>query len=324
MILPLGSDNKRYISVLMADQNAEISYIVAADPNITPGIYPLDITTTFIDLNGTKTQTSQMGLIVGGTTDFEISAETLSTGQLSISIANIGSNNAGAVVVRIPRQQGITVSGSNTSILGNLNKGDFTLASFQIQQTGLDQNLSTTGANFRQRQLAQDQNQDSNPLAGFGNSQSTRDQNQSNMALAGAGNASALLIEIDYTDTTGERQSVQKTVQLSGSASGTLASAYASRTEQRNSELSVISWVLLAVIAGGAIIINKFKAKKAWKILAIIIALIAALFLVVIFLLNSNYLAVILAAIVSVALVAWFFRKELIAFAAKAKAEKKK
>jgi len=98
LILPLGSDNKRYVNLLQAGETTVVSYTVAADPNISTGIYPLNITMTFIDTNGTKTQSSQVGLIAGGGTDFEVSAE-VSSGQLSLSIANIGSNNAESVVV---------------------------------------------------------------------------------------------------------------------------------------------------------------------------------------------------------------------------------
>ena len=145
LILPIGSDNKRYISFLETGKKEQVSYVVAADPNITTGIYPIDVNLTFTDSSGVRTQSSEVGIIAGGATDFEVSAE-LSSGQLSISIANIGSNNASATVVKIPQQRNITVSGSNIAILGALNKGDYTIASFQVQTTQSDRNIDRQAA----------------------------------------------------------------------------------------------------------------------------------------------------------------------------------
>lgn len=287
LVLPLGSDNKRYVNVLEANEAVDVSYTLAADPNITPGIYSLDISTTFNDVNAKRTLASQVGLIIGGTTEFEVSAETLSTGQLSVSIANIGSNNASAVVAKIPNQQGITISGSSTAILGSLNKGDFTLANFQAQTA----------------------------FTGQGAAAGMRDFNRASQTTPQAGDSTAgrsLLIEIDYTDTTGQRQSVQKTVQLSTtqSSSTTLTSG---RTRQSAGMFSSVSWALLALIAVGAVVFNRFKAgNKNWKKLAMVIAVIAVLFLAVIFLLGSDLLAIIAATAVSVVLLIRFFRKDLI------------
>jgi len=286
LILPLGSDNKRFVPEIQPDQTTEISYTIAADPNITPGIYSLNITLAFTDVNGTKTQTSQVGLIIGGKTDFEVSAEILSSGQLSLSIANIGSNNAGAVVAKIPLQPGISVSGSSIAILGNLNKGDFTLANFQVQSSFGNNDLNNGPAGnqanaFRQR-----------------TTQQTVDFNNARTMQRG------LLLEIDYTDTTGERQSIQKTIQLNQNASSVQSSTFSS---QQTGTLSWLSWALLAAIICAGIAWNKFKGKKSWKNLAIVLAIVIVLFLAVIFLLNSNLLASVASAIVSAVLLAWFF-----------------
>ncbi|MBN1941207.1 MAG: COG1361 S-layer family protein [Candidatus Diapherotrites archaeon] len=279
LILPVGADNKRYVSVLTAGESAKVSYILAADPNIATGIYPLNIAMTFTDIDGTKTQESQIGLIVGGKTDFEISAEILSTGQLSISIANIGSNNADAVVVRIPRQEGISVSGSNASILGNLNKGDFTLANFQVRTTAM------AGGRFP------------------GTTQGAVPQQEDN--------ARTVLLEIDYTDTTGERQSVQKSVELDFAVSDIITGTTGTmngRFRQSSSGSSLTPWILLAAIAVGAVAIHKFWArKKNWKKLGAIIVIAIVLFLAAIFFLNSNTIALAAATVVSCGLLAWFF-----------------
>lgn len=278
LVLPLGSDNKRYVSVLTAEQETTVSYLVTADPNITPGIYPLDVTVTFNDIDAVRTQTSHVGLIVGGKTEFEVSAELLSSGQVSISIANIGSNNAGAVVVRVPEQSGVTVSGSNASILGNLNKGDFTLANFELRTTGF------------QRPSASDT--------------TVPDEDSGRRTI---------LVQIDYTDTTGERQSVQKQLEMnfvSSSETETTATGFAGRQRTASQDNAVIVWALLAVLIVGAAAYNRFRAgNRSWKKLGKILVPVILLFLAVAFLLGSNTIAAVVAAIVSVLLLGWFFRE---------------
>ncbi len=297
LVLPLGSDNKRYISLLGANESKEISYTVAADPNISPGIYPLEVSMVFTDVNGTETQTSRVGLLIGGKTDFEVSAEILDSGQLSLSIANIGSNNADAVVVRIPQQAGVNISGSNVEILGNLNKGDFTLANFNMGQTRTTENTNQgMGVRFP-----------GSRMVSTSNGESSDDKLQpSNNGLT----SSKLLIEIDYTDTTGERQSVEKTVQLNSGAGtyatgGTINGAHA----EGAGILSLVPWVLLVLIVGAAVAFNILKVKRDWKKLGVVLAGIAALFIVAIFLLQSDLFVVLIAAAASIAGLAWFFLK---------------
>ncbi|MFH1587359.1 MAG: hypothetical protein ABID38_05865 [Candidatus Diapherotrites archaeon] len=308
LVLPLGSDNKRYVSLLEPNNSKDVIYTVAADPNITTGIYPLNITVSFTDVNGTRTQTSQVGLLIGGSTDFEVSAEILDSGQISLSIANIGSNNAEAVVVRIPEQQGINISGTNIEILGNLNKGDFTLANFEmaraVQMDAASSQPTNQGIGIR--------------IPGLGGARRPS-TNQTNGEESSNGNVSAfnnnltsnkLLVQIDYTDTTGERQSVEKTVQLSsdrGTAapSGTFNGAPAGGL----GIFSLIPWVLLVLVVGAAVAFNMLKAKRDWKKLGVVLAGIAALFIVAIFLLRSDLIVVLVAAVASIAGLAWFFLK---------------
>ena len=291
LILPLGSDNKGHIPIIRANSSQSLSYTVAADPNITTGIYPLNITTTFNDSNGTKTQTSQVGIIIGGTTDFEVSAETLASGQLSLSIANVGSNNASALVVKIPQQSGIRISGTNVAILGNLNRGDYTIASFQTPT--IDQNANTQGG--QQNSMPFGQNSTGQPGNFDRNSFTQR-----------AGNK--LTIELDYTDTTGERQIVQKDVQLNLSASST--SGFAGATGRAKAGSFSILWILLAVIAIALTAYNKFKAKKPWKSVLISLAIIAALCIVGIFFTDSSMIVAIVAAAFSAAVLYWFYVKQ--------------
>jgi len=308
LVLPLGSDNKRYLSYLEPGTSADLAYTIAADPNITPGIYPFTVSVSFSDTNGTRTQTSQVGIIVGGGTDFEISAESTSS-QVSLSIANIGSNNAGAVVVKIPQQPGITVSGSSTSILGNINKGDYTLASFSIQiQTATDTNLAggmrqrtnQTGTSTTATAQPTDLNMDSRSF----------NQQDSNFALRQNTAATQMIVQIDYTDTTGARQSVQKSVRLgSATAFGAGTTALSTRKSAGNDQLIPI--ILAIIFVGAAIGINKFgKKNKPWKNVVIGGAIIAVSYATTILLLSQSTESIIVATIISIAIIVHLYFKD--------------
>ncbi|MDD3159889.1 MAG: hypothetical protein PHQ98_02900 [Candidatus ainarchaeum sp.] len=133
LILPIGSDNKKYILSILPLETKSVSYTIAADPNITTGIYPIDLTLTFNNSNGENTQESTLGIIAGGKTDFDMSYE-ISDSQLSISIANIGSNDAESVIVKLIKPS-IT---NNTQIIGTLDKGDYTIANFEVSSSSVN------------------------------------------------------------------------------------------------------------------------------------------------------------------------------------------
>ncbi|MBS3061710.1 MAG: hypothetical protein J4215_03955 [Candidatus Diapherotrites archaeon] len=291
LILPIGTDNIKYLEMLDSQATETISFLVTADPNITTGVYPLEITLTYTDTNGTKTQTSQVGIIIGGGTDFEVSADTLSSGTLSVSVANIGSNNASAVVVKIPHQPNIFVSGSNTSILGNLNKGDYTIANFTVSTTGLDQNRASS----RVQTSGQ-------PIIRTGQTNSVEPTRVRDLNA----NQRQIIIQIDYTDTTGTRQTVEKTVLLFQ----TTTSGTGDIQIQRQNPLGLISWAIAIILAGGTLVFWRFKASQIpFQKLIVPLGIITLMFLVIIFGFNASVEYSIGAGAVSLAGLAWFFNK---------------
>jgi len=70
VILPVYSDNTKYIKYLEPGQSVTIAYSVMADVNANPGLYTLDINLSFEDYEskekGIKTTA---GLFVGGETE---------------------------------------------------------------------------------------------------------------------------------------------------------------------------------------------------------------------------------------------------------------
>ncbi|MFA6089698.1 MAG: hypothetical protein WC755_07590 [Candidatus Woesearchaeota archaeon] len=134
-ILPIGMSNTKNIGMLEGDDGEEIEFSVFTSSSAEPNLYELTFILSFKQGNTTITETSNAGIIVGGQTDFEISLSDYSTDGLLISVSNIGKNPADSVTVVIPEQTGIKITGSSSSVIGNLEKGDYSIASFEATKT---------------------------------------------------------------------------------------------------------------------------------------------------------------------------------------------
>ena len=194
IILPVGSDNTRYIKYIDIGNGTDLEYQVIADTNAQPGLYKLNLHLSYADSFSNKTNTINTfaGMYVGGGTDFDTAFSDSSNGQMSFSVANIGSNPANSVSVTIPEQRGWSVTGSNSVIIGNLNKGDYTVASFKLQSSMGNMSSQNRGAR-----------NNSNMQGG------QRSMNGETFNLS-----DTVLMQIAYTDTTGERNVLEKQVKL--------------------------------------------------------------------------------------------------------------
>ncbi len=193
VILPVYSDNTKYIKYLEAGQSVTVAYLVMADVNANPGLYTLDVNLSFEDYESSeKSIQTTAGLFVGGVTDFDVSFSESDQGEISLSVANVGNNMAYSVKVSVPDQDGYRVSGSSSTIVGNLEKGDYTIASFDVTSSqaaggaeGSAAPPSTAKASDDGENLTS-ASMDSNPLK----------------------------VQIEYTDAKGERITVDKEVEL--------------------------------------------------------------------------------------------------------------
>ena len=227
VVLPVYSDNTKHIKQLDAGQSVKVDYTVMADVSATPGLYTLGVNLSYedSDSNSKNIQTTA-GLFVGGATDFDVSFSESSAGETSLSVANVGNNIAYAVKVSIPDQDGYKVSGSSSTIVGNLEKGDYTIASFNITNP-----LDTEEAEGGSGEL------------------------NTSKASAEGGNLTPapLKTQIEYTDAKGERETVTKEVNF-GTASGNMTTAGGRGSGGISSYLLYIG---LLVIAGGAFVYRK-------------------------------------------------------------------
>jgi len=253
LVLPVGSDNTKYIKYIDVGESAELDYKVIADSNADPGLYKLDLSLKYEDpLTGEDEEINTVaGVYVGGITDFDVAFSESSAGETSFSIANIGSNPAFSVSVMIPEQEGWRVSGSNSVIIGNLNKGDYTVASFSLQSGG--------GAGMMP------------PSMDF--SKMTDEERQEMREQRASQSKQAVLVQVAYTDTMGNRNIVDKQVPLNPSAMMTASSDGTTTTAptgfrgmrmQQESFWSKYKWYFigLAVLIVAFVAYRKYKRKK--------------------------------------------------------------
>jgi hypothetical protein len=229
-ILPLGSGNKKYIDEIPPHQTAEVPFILVADPGIASGAYNLNANLAYtIGTNISKTTSVNVGMFVGGNSQFDVSAQDSQSGSVSLSIANIGSNPATSVSVSIPQQEGFFASGSVTSFVGNLNPGDFTLVSFQLV---------------------------------------SRNRNLTGVAPGVAGRPGALKVDIAYTDTNSKRQVIEKNVSVSFQPSSTEGSTSFQQQRQQNSGMTLVIIgiagivIVILLIKYGSRIKKRLRRKK--------------------------------------------------------------
>ncbi len=239
IILPVGSDNTKYIKYIDIGNSSDLEYQVIADTNAQPGLYKLNLYLTYEDSisNQTKKISTIAGVYVGGGTDFDVAFSDNANSQTSFSVANIGSNPAYSVSVIIPEQPGWRVSGSSSVIIGNLNKGDYTVAQFKLQSPMSDLNYQnrTGRSNAREGQRSMNSSSDT------------------------------VHMQIAYTDTMGERNFVYKDVRI---GFGNIASADVAmqgrRGTQQESGLSnyMVYFIGIVVLVGIVAGHRKYRSRR--------------------------------------------------------------
>lgn len=253
VILPVYGDDAKYVKYLDVGKSIDLTYTVIADTKATAGLYPLELTLQYESMTNSTMSTIETtaGVLVGGGTDFDVSFSESTAGQTSLSVANTGNNPAQSVSVRIPEQQGYTITGSSSAIIGNLDKGDYTIVSFAISQRNMTMNNSATQRPADAGTITQ------------------RNFTRTGNFSAGR-SANMLTVEIDYTDTTGQRHTVQKSINVQTRGGSGFANG-AARTTSSSFFTSNLFYaiVVIAVVGAGVYIYlhrkRQDKAKSADK-----------------------------------------------------------
>jgi len=183
----LGGGRQFSLGTMKAGDTSSITFNLAVDIAATPGVYNIPVKITG---QNNYSSDNTIGVVVAGITDFDTSyVETL--GSFSLNVANVGISDASAVAVSLPRQNNFSVTGSSTSVLGNLKPGDYTSAIFQIMKT--------------------------------------------------SGDGNTLEFDIQYTDTSGQRHTMTKFLNVELSQAGSQSGASESST-------NYTTWLLVVVI----------------------------------------------------------------------------
>ena len=259
ILLPVYSDDTRYIKYLDVGQSVQVSYTVIADVNAKAGLYMMNLNLGYESVdNATSSKiTTKAGVFVGGQTDFDVAFSESTAGQTSLSVANTGNNPASSVSISIPQQPDFSVSGSNSAIVGNLDKGDYTLVSFQIASRNAINGTGAGGQFNRTRQGGQT----GAAATGTGTGGNFPARNNT------ADNPNNLRVLIQYTDTTGQRISVEKSVPINFRTSGTSTFSGRNGTAISSSTsffTSTTFYVIIAVVVlvAGYFVYRRIKNKK--------------------------------------------------------------
>jgi len=149
----------------------------------------------------------------------------------TFAVANSGSNVASSVIVSIASQFNYMVSGASSVSFGNLDAGDYTLATFQISSVGRENNSQRPDKSSMERSSDID----------FGRPDGFRGSEPGN---------SDLIIAVSYTDLFGVRQTVEKEVDFSTFSSSDVASRSDGKSGLRPAESSGIDSGTMYIIIG--------------------------------------------------------------------------
>jgi len=254
VILPVSSDNTKYIDSIEVGESTEVAYTVVADVNAEAGLYQLDLTVEFEDESGgSRSMSTTAGIIIGGGTDFDVTFSDSSSAQTSLFVANTGNNPAYSVTVRIPEQDNFNVQGSKASIIGNLDKGDYTIVSFEVTSTSQRFGGTSTSDLSQQEQLSDEE----------------RQQLREEFLQRNAAQNNNLDVLIEYTDATGLRRTIEKTVPIQLTTLSSDETQFNPRMRQQQSSIwnnsTLIGTVALVVLLiGGFIYYKKRKTGTAF------------------------------------------------------------
>lgn len=114
---------------------ALIPFKLRVDKDAIDGDNTIKVSLEYEDEKGQMTsQVEELTINVAGVrADFEVSIDDFdpATNTLTLAVLNMGENDVKALVIEIPKQESISVKGSNRDIVGDLDSNDDTTARFE-------------------------------------------------------------------------------------------------------------------------------------------------------------------------------------------------
>ncbi len=138
VILAIGADNSVYIKEIAVGESIDVPFDMIASSGAEADLYKLTLKVNYEDSlsSSAVTSTTTAGMYVGGNTDFDLVFSEVSGGEYAFTVSNIGANDAESVTIKVPSQDSWKLGSSNSEIIGNLNKGDYTTISFDLTSIG--------------------------------------------------------------------------------------------------------------------------------------------------------------------------------------------
>jgi hypothetical protein len=141
-LLPIGSTNRIVIPSIKPNSSYEIFSEIVTNPLASPGVHQINISLWYSDKSGINQSINFVtGIEISGETDFEVSMQEYSENTITLAVVNVGPTTAYSTIIKIPQQKFFRVLGSSSNVIGNLDPGDYTLASFQLVLTNTTDNL---------------------------------------------------------------------------------------------------------------------------------------------------------------------------------------
>ena len=128
-----GIEETVVINSLGPSDSALVNFRIRTDPGAKEGDNLLSF--SYKDCPGcvwSKAARPYSIVIKEAVTKFDVVLQELTSDKVIIGVANIGKNPANAVIVNIPEQEHFKTMSISSSIVGNLESGDYTLVGFQI------------------------------------------------------------------------------------------------------------------------------------------------------------------------------------------------
>ena len=111
-ILPFGSDNEEFVSEIKTGEQTPVPLNIFVSQGVESDIYPIDIELSYDDASGsTQSMNTTVGMVVSGTVDFILNADTTNlpaggSGILDVIISNRGTAGANFLTVKASSPHG--------------------------------------------------------------------------------------------------------------------------------------------------------------------------------------------------------------------------
>lgn len=113
------------------DEAITFKFRVLVDKNSDKGDSEIEVGYSFSDQQNFITNKYNVS-VEETRTDFEVVVQDIQGNDVSLGIANTGKSSASSVTVRIPEQDEFDVSGVSSNVIGDLDRGDFTIVTFKV------------------------------------------------------------------------------------------------------------------------------------------------------------------------------------------------